>query len=736
MGAAPGQGPNFQNLALATDGNFYGVTAFGGANCLPMGCGTVFKVTPSGTYSVLYSFSSAATDGNEPRAAIIQGTDGNFYGTTSYGGSSNNCGLSSCGTVFKVTPSGSFTLVHSFSGADGYLTQAGLVQGTDGNFYGAATAGGTYDAGTVFRISPSGTFTSLHTFSGGDGANPIQGSIIQGTDGNLYGTTISGGAHGAGTVFEITQGGTFTSVYSFLGGAVDGSGPSNGLVQGSDGEFYGTTQAGGVDGRGTIFKISSSGALTLLHSFSPATTDGLNEGGGHLVQGADGNYYGTTAQGGANGSGTIFSITSSGVFTLLYSFLGSPTDGYFSNNGLTQYTDGSFYGVTSSGGANDFGTIFKFVPSSAGLTAPVVSVSAVTTNYGSTAPVTVTATETGGSGAVTGGVVTFSVLSPATGSFIPATCTLSSAGICTTSYVPTGTLAAGTYSNDIQASFAAVGSYSAATASNNLTITKVVLPATITLTGAPNPVFLGNPITLAATVSSTAGTPTGSVQFLDGTAPLGSFPLVGGVASLVTSTLSLGSHNITALYSGDNNFGPQTSSILVVLVEDFSFVITNPTLAIKHGGTAVYNFVVTTVGGTYMAADIGFNIVGTPDHSPVTFSPATVATGSGTTSGTITILTPDYPVGPWSSITGPRVGPRVALALTLFGVLLLPIGRRRRRNRIANLARVLLFLAALTSLTTFTGCADTWGPQHYPITVTAGTGALSHTAKATLTSQP
>jgi hypothetical protein len=128
--------------------------------------------------------------------------------------------------------------------------------------------------------------------------------------------------------------------------------------------------------------------------------------------------------------------------------------------------------------------------------------------------------------------------------------------------------------------------------------------------------------------------------------------------------------------------------------------------------------------------------VGTPDHSPVTFSPATVATGSGTTSGTITILTPDYPVGPWSSITGPRVGPRVALALTLFGVLLLPFGTRRRRNRIANLGRVLLFLAALTSLTTFTGCADTWGPQHYPITVTASSGALSHTAKATLTSQP
>jgi uncharacterized repeat protein (TIGR03803 family) len=397
-GVAQGAEPRGQNLVQASDGNFYGVTASGGsANCGGIGCGTVFKMTPSGILTTLHLFSSSPTDGTYPEGGLIQGTDGNLYGTTSEGGA-NTCGPQTCGAIFKISSSGTFTLLHSFSGPDGEESEAGLVEGADGNIYGTADGGGALGYGTVYQITPSGTFTLLHTFSGTDGAAPLQGSLVRGADGNLYGTTFTGGAYGLGTVFEVTPGGVFTLIYSFSGGTSNGNGPS-GLLQGSDGNFYGTTQNGGAFNEGILFRVSYTGTFTLIHSFSQATTDGFNAQGSNLIQGSDGNIYGTTDQGGTNGSfggfGIIYSITPSGVFTQLYSFKGATADGSFSVNGLTQGTDGSYYGLCSQGGANGFGTIFKFVPSSAGLTAPVVSVSAVNTNYGSTAPVTVTATETG-----------------------------------------------------------------------------------------------------------------------------------------------------------------------------------------------------------------------------------------------------------------------------------------------------------------------------------------------------
>lgn len=227
------------------NGNFYGPTGAGGAN----GGGTIFKITPAGTLTTLYSScaETGCTDGNVPIAALIQATDGNFYGTTRHGGLYND------GTVFKMTPAGALTTLHSFfHGTDGSEPFARLVQAADGNFYGTTVSGGANGFGTVFKMTPTGTLTTLYSFcreSGcADGEVP-QGGLIQATDGNFYGTTVYGGANspGGGTIFKITPEGTLTTLYSFCAntGCTDGSNPVADLVQATDGNLYGTTYAGG-----------------------------------------------------------------------------------------------------------------------------------------------------------------------------------------------------------------------------------------------------------------------------------------------------------------------------------------------------------------------------------------------------------------------------------------------------------------------------------------------------------
>src|SRR5208337_4428285 len=191
------------------------------------GVGTVFTITPGGTLTTLYSFcsQSGCTDGANPYAALVQGTDGNFYGTT-LGGAAN-------GTVFKMTPGGTLTTLYTFCyGCTGVSPYAALVQGSDGNFYGTTSFGGANGDGTVFRITPSGTLTTLHSFDGTDGA-AVYAGLVQGTDGNFYGTTAQGGGSGVGTVFTITPGGTLTTLYSFCSqsGCTDGANPYAALVQ-------------------------------------------------------------------------------------------------------------------------------------------------------------------------------------------------------------------------------------------------------------------------------------------------------------------------------------------------------------------------------------------------------------------------------------------------------------------------------------------------------------------------
>ncbi len=209
-------------MVQGRNGNLYGTTQSGGSHT----SGTVFKVTTSGSLVTLHNFCSqtSSADGSSPSAALILGTDGNFYGTT-FGGGNTPCG-SGCGTVFKITSAGKLTTLHKFCSLsacqDGANPYAGLVEGTDGNFYGTTSAFGTNSLGTVFKITPGGQLTTLHTFGFTDGATPF-GQLIQATDGNFYGTSSSGGTGGDGTIFKMTPSGSLTTLYNFSG--TDGSTP-------------------------------------------------------------------------------------------------------------------------------------------------------------------------------------------------------------------------------------------------------------------------------------------------------------------------------------------------------------------------------------------------------------------------------------------------------------------------------------------------------------------------------
>jgi uncharacterized repeat protein (TIGR03803 family) len=360
-GGNDGYGPN--GLVQGSNGYFYGTTLNGGANS----AGTVFKISPSGTLTSLYSF-TGGNDGGGPLAGLVQGRDGYFYGTTQSGGMAIDGPPG--GTVFNISANGALANLYSFTFSSsmgqfndvGDAPEAGLVQGRDGDFYGTAFDGGSAGHGTVFKYINRATdrVTSLYAFTGTpDGANPAAG-LVQGSGGSFYGTTASGGTGKSGTVFVINPNAPLptsplTNIYSFTGGN-DGGGPLAGLVQGSDGNFYGTTAFGGVGNLGTVFRINTNGALTTLYSFNGGN-DGANPYAG-LVQGSDGYFYGTTQSGGTNGGeGTIFKISSTGDYSSLYSFSGN--DGSNPQSGLVQGSDGSFYGTTVSGGESGAGTVFR-----------------------------------------------------------------------------------------------------------------------------------------------------------------------------------------------------------------------------------------------------------------------------------------------------------------------------------------------------------------------------------------
>jgi uncharacterized repeat protein (TIGR03803 family) len=353
---------SFAGLVQGKNGSLYGTTYFGGTK----NDGVIFQITTTGKLTALHSFCSTTgcADGEYSYATPVQGTDGNFYGTTYLGGSKDD------GTVFKVSPSGALTTLHSFGGADGSQPLAGLAAGSDGNFYGTTNLGGSHNSGTVFKITPNGEFTTLYSFCSksacGDGQNSYAG-LIQATDGDLYGTTLAGGSHGDGTVFKISPSGTFSTVYSFCGqsGCADGEFPQTGLVQASNGNLYGETILGGAYGSGTIFELTLSGTLTTLYNACPQS--GCPDGNylyAPLTQAKDGNLYGIMQIGGAHNSGTIFRITLSGALTTLYSFCSQPScaDGQYPAGPLVQAGNGNLYGTTADGGVHGDGTVFSITP--------------------------------------------------------------------------------------------------------------------------------------------------------------------------------------------------------------------------------------------------------------------------------------------------------------------------------------------------------------------------------------
>ena len=597
-----GQGPvDSGGLVQDSDGNFYGTTSYGG---FLDDTGTVFKITSAGELTTLYSFCSQdgdncadgfnPTDGFLPDSGLILGSNGNFYGTTDGGGVNGNYG-----TVFTISPGGTYSSLYSFCSqpncTDGQEpVYAGLVQGSDGNLYGTTAAGGIGGSsalgsgyGTVFTISAGGALTTLYSFcaqpNGGvcpDGERPLAGLVL-GSDGNFYGTTSLGGANGNyGTVFKITPGGTLTTIYSFCSqsNCADGEEPEGELIQGSDGNFYGTTYGGGTNYLGTVFKITLGGTLTTLYSFCSQSncTDGAIPQAG-LMQASDGNFYGTTYGGGANNHGTVFKISSGSLLTTLYSFCsqsGCP-DGESPEGGVSQGSDGSFYGTTYGGGAHAGGTIFK------------LSLSAPTQ--------TITAVSGGGQSAVIGAAfanplvvkVTDASSNPVAGATVTFAGPSSGAGASFSSAAPTasdGTTSVTATANGFASSSAYQVSASVSGVSTPATFSLTNTPAATTLTVTPSGVSLvyGQMVTINAAISPASvltSAPTGSVAFYDGASALTPDSTVSGAAASYTVNVpTVGSHTYAAQYLGDANFEESalTNATSAVVVSKASVTVAGP----------------------------------------------------------------------------------------------------------------------------------------------------------------
>lgn len=319
-------------LAQGRDGNVYGITSTGGTSNL----GIVFQITPAGSFKIIHSFDGA--HGSTPIGGLVLGADGNLYGTTELGGAHG------FGNIFKITPVGVLTVLYDFTGnADGGLPVAPLTLAANGIFY------GTSYPGVAFQISAGGVFKVINTIP-----TTTYGPLLQASDGNFYGVTEFGGTYTAGTVYKIA-GKKVTTLYSFDG--THGSYPIGGLVQGSDGYLYGTTTAGGSTNAGVIYKITTGGSLTVVVDFDNVHTLAGYQAYAGLVAGSDGNLYGATIWGGMFGDGVIFQLTLGGNYTVLYSFDAAHGDGAYSTP--FQHTNGEIFGMTKRGGTPGEGGVYS-----------------------------------------------------------------------------------------------------------------------------------------------------------------------------------------------------------------------------------------------------------------------------------------------------------------------------------------------------------------------------------------
>ena len=350
-------------MIQARDGNLYGTTAAGGA----FNAGVAFRMAPDGSgYTILHTF-AGGTDGASP-SALIEGGDGNFYGTSVMGGGATSCGSPGCGTVFQMTPAGTVTVLHAFTGGvNGGFPSAALLRGTDGNLYGTTRFGGDVNCefycGTIFKITPDGVFTLLYTFHGVDGAGPAT-PLVQGADGNLYGTTgpycpDNGDpfCENGGTAFKLTPQGALTVLFHFIRHLRDELSPRiGGLTVAADGSLYGIVGPPGT----FVYRVTANGSVTIVHTFTGGTDGGDIHG--ELIQAVDGNFYGTNYAGGFgcnfSGCGTVFVMSPSGTVAALYFFTGAG-DGASPIASLVQARDRSFYGTTTQGGGANGGVAFR-----------------------------------------------------------------------------------------------------------------------------------------------------------------------------------------------------------------------------------------------------------------------------------------------------------------------------------------------------------------------------------------
>lgn len=595
-----------------------------------------------------------AKTGYDSVAPLLQGSDGNFYGTTSGGGNMSACQLNGCGTVFQLTPAGTLTVIHMFTGdSDGYAPQSGLIE-VNGVLYGTtAHGGGSFGAqqGTIFKAGLDGSnFTTLYTFSGGsDGGDPV-GALLLGIDGNLYGTTKQGGQgqnttcvpNGCGTIFSMATDGTnFETLYQFSG--PDGSGPAAGLIQDPSGTFYGTTSNGGALCNptltcGTVFMFQA-GSLTLttLHSFN-ATTDGASPLS-VLARGSDGTLYGTAQYGGnlncgvntaAAGCGTLYAVTGN-TFTVLRTFQGTQgdSDGAEPFGGMIFGADGILYGTTAYGGSGGGACTFA-----------------------------------GGCGAVYSATTagTVQILHSFTGAD------------------GSGPSAALVESNGILYGTASYGGSSACGAVGcgvvySLGILAAKTSTTTAVTLAPDSIQQGTAsgVTVSATVSpaSGSGSPTGSVSFSNGSTQIGQATLSGGTATISynASALTANTYSIIASYSGDNSFSASSSSPVTLTVTSGSGGqnSTTTTLKIAANPSSTQSDVGSNVTLTASVAHANGSAVPT---GTVTFSAGSVQIGSAALSnGTATYSTSALAAGQYSVVASYSGDPNYAASSSTGGTL-------------------------------------------------------------------
>lgn len=339
-------------LLQASDGNFYGTT---NQTCYTTDCGygTVFRMTPAGDLNILVNFQ--IQNGGGPEAALVEAGDGSLYGTTAAGGNPDDETLGG-GTVFRVTRSGELTILKRFISSDDAVSPSELIDGGDGSFYGTSSYGGSSSQGTAFKTTSNGTFTYLSSFQLERGSRPT-GGFRRSSDGITIGATSAGGRYGMGSLFRLNADQTLTSFASFEQ-PTTGSHPIGAPVEGVDGNFYGTTESGGPVGYGTVYRATPTGEITVLSMFDSDNSGYLPNT--PLILGLDNNFYGTTAYGGSSGGGTIFKVTASGTFSTLASFAGE--NGSQAPNTLIQGVDGNLYGTTRYGGLHGYGTVFKLSP--------------------------------------------------------------------------------------------------------------------------------------------------------------------------------------------------------------------------------------------------------------------------------------------------------------------------------------------------------------------------------------